>query len=90
MRPTIEFRGGTQLKGRFSSQAQVDEKRAKDLCFWCNERYTPGHRCTKVTGSVMLIGNYDDETKGDITDEVVEEELNEIVEDMQAKISMYA
>jgi len=23
----------------------LEEKRAKGLCFWCNERFVPGHRC---------------------------------------------
>lgn len=22
-----------------------DEKRVKGLCFWCNEKYSPGHKC---------------------------------------------
>lgn len=29
---------------RFTS-AEIDEKRAKELCFWCNERFIFGHKC---------------------------------------------
>nr|XP_027126014.1 uncharacterized protein LOC113742375 [Coffea arabica] len=27
------------------SRAEMDEKRARGLCFWCDERFTAGHRC---------------------------------------------
>lgn len=27
---------------------EFDEKRARGECFWCSERFTPGHKCTKT------------------------------------------
>lgn len=30
---------------RTLTPAELSEKRAKNLCFWCDERYTPGHKC---------------------------------------------
>lgn len=27
------------------SAAEMDEKRARGLCFWCDEKFTPGHNC---------------------------------------------
>lgn len=27
------------------SPAELEEHRAKNLCFWCHERFTPGHTC---------------------------------------------
>lgn len=29
------------------TSADMDEKWAKGLCFWCDEKYTPGHVCKK-------------------------------------------
>lgn len=29
------------------SNNDFNERRAKGLCFWCEEKYTPGHRCKK-------------------------------------------
>nr|CAD1843957.1 unnamed protein product [Ananas comosus var. bracteatus] len=29
------------------SNVAFDERRAKGLCFWCEEKYTPGHQCKK-------------------------------------------
>ncbi|XP_020105551.1 uncharacterized protein LOC109722075 [Ananas comosus] len=29
------------------SNAAFDERRAKGLCFWCEEKYSPGHQCKK-------------------------------------------
>ncbi|XP_070017004.1 uncharacterized protein [Nicotiana sylvestris] len=36
------------LKGpRKLSATEMDERRAKGLCFWCDEKYIPGHNCKK-------------------------------------------
>ncbi|KAK8947110.1 hypothetical protein KSP39_PZI006748 [Platanthera zijinensis] len=32
-------------EGRKSSSSKLDEKRRKGLCFWCDQQYTPGHKC---------------------------------------------
>ncbi|XP_019228846.1 PREDICTED: uncharacterized protein LOC109209936 [Nicotiana attenuata] len=31
--------------GRSLTVAEMDEKRSKGLCFFCDEKYTPGHKC---------------------------------------------
>ncbi|KAD5802375.1 hypothetical protein E3N88_13735 [Mikania micrantha] len=31
--------------GRHLSSKEFDEKRAKGECFWCNDKFTPGHNC---------------------------------------------
>lgn len=36
---------GQRRNSRFLSTAEMDEKRAKGLCYWCNEWYRPGHQC---------------------------------------------
>lgn len=37
------------------SQKQIDEKRAKNQCFYCTEKYTPGHRCDGQMYSLEII-----------------------------------
>ncbi|PKA64689.1 putative mitochondrial protein [Apostasia shenzhenica] len=51
--PTLNSRNPTsnQQQGdnsrRILSNTAFDEKRAKGLCFWCNEKYSIGHQCKK-------------------------------------------
>ncbi|RVX10301.1 Retrovirus-related Pol polyprotein from transposon 17.6 [Vitis vinifera] len=33
----------------------LDERRAKGLCFWCDEKFTPGHKCKRKQLYVMQI-----------------------------------
>ena len=42
---------------------QMEEKRLKNLCFWCDERFTPGHRCKNR--QLYMITVHDDEEEGD-------------------------
>lgn len=50
----------------------MDKKKAKNLCFWCDERFTPGHRCKKKQLYVLQIKDIID--KGDIEQEDVKVE----------------
>ncbi|XP_071705151.1 uncharacterized protein [Rutidosis leptorrhynchoides] len=55
----------------------MEEKRAKHLCFYCDEKYSPNHKCSGQLYSLeVVVDNSEDET-------VVEEEsvqVNEIVQ----------
>lgn len=31
---------------KYLSQKEFDDKRAKGLCFHCDEKYMPGHKCS--------------------------------------------
>ena len=42
---------------------QMEEKRLKNLCFWCDERFTPGHRCKNKQLYMIIV--HDDEEEGD-------------------------
>ena len=95
LRPSSDVRGGTRPPVRTLTPAQVEERKAKGLCFRCDERFTPGHRCSKPIGSVMLIDGLeeDDEVAGDgeYAEEVHGEDMEEgAEEDIQAEISMHA
>lgn len=35
----------TNTNRRTLTPAEFNDKRAKNICFWCDERYTPGHKC---------------------------------------------
>ena len=39
---------------------QMEEKRLKNQCFWCEEKFSPGHRC-KNRQLYMLTVQEDDE-----------------------------
>lgn len=36
----------TKMNRKLSGR-EIDEKRQKGLCFWCDEKFVPGHRCYK-------------------------------------------
>ncbi|PKU71793.1 hypothetical protein MA16_Dca008322 [Dendrobium catenatum] len=53
----------------------MQEKRAKGLCFRCDEKYMPGHRCKDRTLQVLLVcEDEEDEEVGGSRSEVEEEE----------------
>lgn len=43
------------------TDAEVADKRAKVLCFRCDGKFGPGHKCPSKTLQVMLIGEDEDE-----------------------------
>ncbi|KAM5551624.1 hypothetical protein ABKV19_026461 [Rosa sericea] len=43
----------TNTGGRRLSQAEYQDRRARNLCFFCDETYKPGHNCRK--GQIMLM-----------------------------------
>ena len=80
---------------RTLTPAQVEERRAKGLCFRCDECFTPGHRCSKLIGSVMLIDGPEEDDEidddGECREETHEEAVEEgVEEDIQAEILMHA
>ncbi|XP_071905722.1 uncharacterized protein [Coffea arabica] len=52
------------------SRAEMDEKRARGLCFWCDDRFVAGHRCGNKQFHRL-----------EVWDELVEDEGNESVEE---------
>ncbi|XP_060170844.1 uncharacterized protein LOC132601798 [Lycium barbarum] len=47
------FNGRNAPPKRLSS-SEMDEKRAKGLCFWCDEKFTPNHVCKKRKQLLIL------------------------------------
>ncbi|OMO91420.1 Retrotransposon gag protein [Corchorus capsularis] len=63
--------------------ADFDEKRAKGLCFWCDEKYTPGHKCGKRQLYIVELTEDDEE-------EQLLEEPQEESDDVVPRISVHA
>ncbi|KAI0497361.1 hypothetical protein KFK09_020584 [Dendrobium nobile] len=72
-----ERSGGGGTGGQFKrlTEKEVHEKRAKGLCFRCDEKYMPGHKCRDRTLQVLLVcDNEEDEEEGGSSSEVEGEE----------------
>ena len=65
--------GGMRPAGEFMrlTETEYQAKRAKGLCFKCDERFVPGHRCKNPTLQVLLMDDENDtiEEKGDGTED---------------------
>ncbi|GJS22453.1 immune-associated nucleotide-binding protein 9 [Tanacetum coccineum] len=61
------------------TQKELEEKRAKIQCFYCNQKYTPGHKCSGQVYSLEVLGDTSTELLDEqLTDEVLE--TKEIIE----------
>jgi len=46
---------------RVLTSRNIDEKRAKGICFFCDERYYPGHKCAGQVYSLELVEEHNEE-----------------------------
>ena len=60
----------------------MEERRAKGLCFSCDEKFVKGHRCSAL-GCLLIV-----EVDEDMTDHV--EEMPHDYNDVQPEISVHA
>ncbi|GKD50173.1 reverse transcriptase, partial [Tanacetum coccineum] len=56
------------------TQKELEEKRAKNQCFYCDQKYTLGHKCSGQVYSLEVLGD----TSTELLDEQLEEEVLEI------------
>ncbi|GJV41659.1 kinase-like domain, phloem protein 2-like protein [Tanacetum coccineum] len=42
-------------KAALAKRKEYEEKRATNLCFYCDQKYTPGHKCTGQVFSIELL-----------------------------------
>lgn len=67
------------------SDAEANERRAKGLCFKCDERYHPGHQCRRKEFRVLIIGEdgiegeFDEEEWGCAEEDTIQE-ITELAE----------
>lgn len=54
--------GQTNTREHFRrmTDSELEERRAKGLCFRCEEKFKPGHRCPSHTLQVMIVGDSDE------------------------------
>ncbi|PKA66677.1 hypothetical protein AXF42_Ash003332 [Apostasia shenzhenica] len=87
--------GGSNIQLKESPRSMLpnstfDERRAKGLCFWCNEKYTQGHQCKRrqlyqisLSGEVAPLS--------EIEEPHIEEMIEEEVEpETETKVSLNA
>nr|GEU34275.1 ankyrin repeat-containing protein [Tanacetum cinerariifolium] len=48
---------------RRMTESELEERRAKGLCFRCEEKFKPGHRCAPHTLQVMIVDDSDEENE---------------------------
>ena len=68
LRPSQDVKYTPRGSGRALTHAHEEERRVNGLCFRCDEKFVPGHRCTKLMRLVMLIDGLE-EAKDKIVDE---------------------
>ncbi|GJZ02920.1 hypothetical protein Tco_0520881 [Tanacetum coccineum] len=45
------------------TESELEERRARGLCFRCEEKFKPGHRCAPHTLQVMIVDDSDAENE---------------------------
>ncbi|GJV14851.1 gypsy/ty3 retroelement polyprotein, partial [Tanacetum coccineum] len=67
------------------TQKEYEEKRSKNLCFYCDKKYMPGHKCTGQLYSLVVLADNEeeeetfmdvDDTLVDITHEEVQPQIS--------------
>ncbi|GKD33084.1 hypothetical protein Tco_1248593 [Tanacetum coccineum] len=58
-----EQTGNTKEHFRRMTESELEERRAKGLCFRCEEKFKPGHRCAPHTLQVMIVDDSDEENE---------------------------
>ncbi|GKF58084.1 hypothetical protein Tco_0171621, partial [Tanacetum coccineum] len=50
------------------TQKELEDKRAKGQCFYCDQKYEPGHKCSGQLHSIEVIckGDFDNHIDGDV------------------------
>lgn len=73
---------------RTLTPAELSEKRAKNLCFWCDEQYIPGHKCKGKRPQFFHIEVADEDEEE--VEELVQQEEQLEGENQCAQISLEA
>nr|GEV25304.1 ankyrin repeat-containing protein [Tanacetum cinerariifolium] len=62
----VPSKGQTTIKGehfRRMTESELEERRAKGLCFRCEEKFKPGHQCAPHTLQVMIVDDVDEDNE---------------------------
>ncbi|GKB03552.1 retrotransposon-related protein [Tanacetum coccineum] len=69
------------------TQKEYEEKRSKNLCFYCDQKYVPGHKCTGQLYSLIVWADDEEEEEFLDADETLADSAQE---EMQPQISLNA
>ena len=79
-----------KVVGRTLSNKEIDERRAKNLCFFCEEKYFPRHKCSTQVYKLEVIeeeNSHAEKETGEMEKDVEEEETRMLEETMQLSLS---
>ncbi|GJX35380.1 putative mitochondrial protein [Tanacetum coccineum] len=76
-------------KAVIDDMKRKNKKRAHNLCFYCDQKYTPGHKCAGQLFSLVLVPDEEDYFK-DCIDELEENKNSMGIQDLQPQISLNA
>ncbi|KAL0361047.1 UNVERIFIED_CONTAM: Retrovirus-related Pol polyprotein from transposon.6 [Sesamum radiatum] len=82
-KPAFQPRNDNPHPRRFLTEAEVRARKGKNLCYKCDEPYSPGHRCKMRQVHMLLI---EEEAK---TYEEREEALEEVLEEENTIVAVY-
>ncbi|KAF2289163.1 hypothetical protein GH714_029196 [Hevea brasiliensis] len=82
--PSLPKPPAVPAKNSKITDKDMDERRAKGLCFWCEEKYTPAHKCKKKQAYVMQLITEENEEDEENEDKGVE---GEMASDMQLSLN---
>ncbi|GJT57984.1 RNA-directed DNA polymerase like protein [Tanacetum coccineum] len=71
------------------SPKEYQEKRAQNLCFYCDHKYSPGHKCAGQLFSLVLVPDEEDYFE-DCLDDEEENETSMGIQELQPQISLNA
>ncbi|GAV79844.1 RVP_2 domain-containing protein [Cephalotus follicularis] len=63
----------------------MDERRLKNLCFWCDEKFVPGHKCKNIQVYMMEVEGVVEEEGKDVLEGCENESTNQ-----QPELSLHA
>ncbi|GKA14728.1 reverse transcriptase [Tanacetum coccineum] len=70
------------------TQKEYEEKRSKNLCFYCDQKYVPGHKCSGQLYSLLVLADNDEEEEEFLdADDSLVDTVNEGVANQTATIS---
>lgn len=65
-RTTIEHTASKGENFKRLTDSELQAKRAKGLCYRCDKKFAPGHRCPSQTLQVMLVDESEEEAVPDL------------------------
>lgn len=66
--PTLSSAASNVRPTRQLPKRELDERRRKGLCYWCPEKYTPGHRCQDSHVFSLVITEEEDQYEDAVGD----------------------